>query len=127
MIGYLLILLFTLINLGESVVVRTYARRHGSGGLLLSAITSLFAAIFFIVTDKGGFYAPTEMLILAVINACLIGVGFYGSFAAYKSGPFGLIRLISGFYLIFSILIKLVPSSCFTIPAVTTIVSPTPA
>ena len=103
MIGYLLILLFTLINLGESVVVRTYARRHGSGGLLLSAITSLFAAIFFIVTDKGGFYLPNEMLVLAIINACLIGVGFYGTFAAYQNGPYGLTRLVSGFYLIFSI------------------------
>lgn len=103
MIGYLLILLFTLINLGESVIVRTYARRHGSGGLLLSAITSLFASVFFLVTDKGGFYVPTEMLILALINACLIGAGFYGSFAAYQSGPYGIIRLISGFYLIFTI------------------------
>ena len=58
MIGYLLILLFTIINLGESIIVRTYARRHGSGGLLLSAITSLFASLFFIVTDKGGFTSP---------------------------------------------------------------------
>ena len=103
MIGYLLILLFTLINLGESVIVRTYARRHGSGGLFLSAITSLFASVFFIVTDKGGFYVPTEMLILAIINACLIGVGFYGTFVAYQSGPYGFIRLIAGFYLVFTI------------------------
>ena len=118
MIGYLLILLFTLINLGESIVVRTYARRHGNGGLLLSAITSLFASVFFLVTDKGGFNVPTEMLMLAVINACLIGVGFYGSFAAYQSGPYGLIRLVSGFYLIFTIFYGIVflkePTSALT-------------
>ena len=103
MIGYILIVLFTLINLGESVIVRTYGRKHGSGGLILSAITSLFASVFFLVTDKGGFYAPTEMIWLAVINACLIGAGFYGTFAAYQNGPYGLIRLISGFYLLFTI------------------------
>lgn len=118
MIGYILIVLFTLINLGESVIVRTYGRKHGSGGLILSAITSLFAAIFFIVTDKGGFYAPAEMLILAVINACLIGVGFYGSFVAYQSGPYGLIRLISGFNLVFTIFYGIVflkePTSALT-------------
>lgn len=103
MIGYLLILLFTVVNLGESIIVRTYARRHGDGGLLLSAITSLFASIFFLVTDKGGFNVPWEMLILAVINACLIGVGFFGTFVAYRTGPYGLTRLIAGFYLIFTI------------------------
>lgn len=103
MIGYTLIVLFTLINLGESVIVRTYGRKHGSGGLILSAITSLFASVFFLVTDKGGFYAPTEMIWLAVINACLIGAGFYGTFAAYQNGPYGLTRLVSGFYLLFTI------------------------
>lgn len=103
MIGYILIVLFTLINLGESVIVRTYGRKHGSGGLILSAITSLFASVFFLVTDKGGFHAPTEMIWLAVINACLIGAGFYGTFAAYQNGPYGLTRLVSGFYLLFTI------------------------
>ena len=103
MIGYTLIVLFTLINLGERVIVRTYGRKHGSGGLILSAITSLFASVFFLVTDKGGFYAPTEMIWLAVINACLIGAGFYGTFAAYQNGPYGLTRLVSGFYLLFTI------------------------
>ena len=118
MIGYILIVLFTLINLGESVIVRTYGRKHGSGGLILSAITSLFASVFFLVTDKGGFYAPTEMIWLAVINACLIGVGFYGSFVAYQSGPYGLIRLISGFNLVFTIFYGIVflkePTSALT-------------
>lgn len=118
MIGYLLILLFTLLNLGESMIVRTYGRRHGSGGLLLSAITSLFASIFFLMTDKGGFYVPAEMLILALVNACLIGAGFYGTFVAYQNGPYGLTRLISGFYLIFAIFYGIVflkePTSVLT-------------
>ena len=103
MIGYLLILLFTLINLGESMIVRSYGRRHGSGGLLMSAITSLFASLFFLVTDKDGFSVPSEMLPLALINVCLIGAGFYFTFVAYKHGPYGLTRLFSGFYLLFTI------------------------
>ena len=101
--GYLLIVIFTLLNLGESIAVRTYAKRHGSGGMLMNAIVALFAALFFLVTDTGGFYAPIEMLPLALINACLFGAGFYFTFISYRIGPFGLTRLLSGFSLLFSI------------------------
>ena len=103
MIGYVLIVVYTLLNLGESVVVRTYARRHGSGGFIMNAITALFAALFFLVTDKGGFYVPMEMLPLAAINICLFGAGFYFMYIAFQCGPYGLTRLISGFSLLFTI------------------------
>ncbi len=103
MLGYLLILVFTLLNLGESVFVRTYAKRHGSGGMLMNAIVALFAALFFLVTDKDGFHAPPEMIPLAVLNAFLFAAGFYCTFAAYKCGPYGLTRLIGNFSLLFSI------------------------
>jgi len=103
MLGYLLIVVFTLCNLGESVLVRGYAKKHGSGGMFMNAIIALFSALFFLITDKGGFYAPSEMIPLAVINACLFGAGFYFTFVAFQCGPFGLTRLISGFGLLFSI------------------------
>ncbi len=101
--GYLLIIVFTFLNLGESIAIRTYAKRHGSGGMLMNAIVALFAALFFLVTDTGGFYAPTEMIPLAVINALLFGAGFYFTFVSYRIGPYGLTRLLSSFSLLFSI------------------------
>ncbi len=103
MLGYLLILLYTLLNLSESVFVRTYAKKHGSGGMLMNAIIALFAALFFLITDKDGFHAPPEMIPLALINAFLFAAGFYCTFAAYKCGPYGLTRLIGNFALIFTI------------------------
>lgn len=103
MLGYLLIVVFTLLNLFESVAVRTYAKRHGSGGMLMNAIIALFASLFFLVTDKDGFYAPPEMIPIAVINACLFGAGFYLTFLAYRIGPYGLTRLIASFSLLFTI------------------------
>ena len=103
MLGYLLIIVFTFLNLFESVFVRTYAKKHGSGGMLMNAIVALFATLFFVITDKGGFYAPAEMIPLAIVNAFLFGAGFYCTFAAYKCGPYGLTRLISNFALLFSI------------------------
>lgn len=101
--GYLLIIVFTLLNLGESVAVRTYAKKHGSGGMLMNAIIALFATLFFVITDTGGFYAPAEMIPLALINVCMFGAGFYLTFIAYRIGPYGLTRLISTFSLLFTI------------------------
>ncbi len=103
MLGYLLIIVYTLLNLGESIFVRSYAKRHGSGGMLMNAIVALFAALFFLVTDDGSFYAPKEMIPLAMINVCMFGAGFYFTFISYRIGPYGLTRLISNFSLLFSI------------------------
>ena len=103
MLGYLLIVIFTLINLSESIFVRTYAKKHGSGGMLMNAIVALFAALFFLITDADGFHAPAEMFPIAILNAFLFAAGFYCTFAAYKCGPYGLTRLIGNFALIFTI------------------------
>ena len=107
-LGYLLILVFTLLNLGESMLVKAYAKRFGSGGMLMNAVIALFAALFFLVSDcidpaTRGFYVPAEMLPLALINCCLFGAGFYFAFLAFKIGPYGLTRLITSFSLLFTI------------------------
>lgn len=107
-LGYLLILVFTLLNLGESMLVKAYAKRFGSGGMLMNAVIALFAALFFLVSDcidpeTRGLYVPAEMLPLALINCCLFGAGFYFAFLAFKIGPYGLTRLITSFSLLFTI------------------------
>ena len=116
--GYLLIILYTFLNLGESIVVKSYARRHGDGGMLMNAVISFFASVFFAITDSGGFYAPADMIPLAVINAFLYAAGFYLTYVAYMIGPYGLTRLISSFSLMFSIFYGIIfldePTSAFT-------------
>ena len=107
-LGYLLILVFTLLNLGESMLVKAYAKRFGSGGMLMNAVIALFAALFFLVSDflkpeTRGLYFPAEMLPLALINCCLFAAGFYFAFLAFKVGPYGLTRLITSFSLLFTI------------------------
>ena len=107
-LGYLLILVFTVLNLGESMVVKAYAKRFGSGGMLMNAVIALFATVFFLISDfikpeTRGFYVPSAMLPLALINCCLFAAGFYFAFLAFKIGPYGLTRLISSFSLLFSI------------------------
>lgn len=103
MIGYLLILLFVLCNLGESITVKEYAKRYGSGGILMNAVIALFASLFFLITDKGGFYAPAQMIPLALINSLLFAIGFYFTYVAFRIGPYGLTRLITSFSLLFTV------------------------
>lgn len=105
-LGYLLILLFTVLQNAEGIIVKAYAKRHGGGGMLMNAMIALFAALFFLVTDivkTDGFYVPPAMLPLALINCCLYGAGFYFAFLAFRVGPYGLTRLLSSFSLLFSI------------------------
>ena len=66
--GYLLITVYTLLNVGESIFVRGYAKKHGTGGMLMNAIIALFASLFFLITDTDGFYAPPEMIPIAIVN-----------------------------------------------------------
>ena len=125
--GYFLILLFTLCNLGESLFVKEYAKRHGSGGMLMNAVIALFASLFFLITDTGGFYVPAGMLPLALINCCLFAAGFYFTFVAFRIGPYGLTRLISNFSLLFTIFYGLIfleePITPLTFPGIAMILA----
>ena len=107
-LGYLLILVFTVLNLGESMLVKAYAKRYGSGGMLMNAVIAFFSALFILISDTvdpatRGFVVPDGMLPLALINCLLFAAGFYSAFLAFKIGPYGLTRLISSFALLFPI------------------------
>lgn len=105
-IGYLLILLYSILNIGEGVIVKTYANRYKSGGMIMNSMIALFAFVFFVTTDiatTDGFYFPTEMIPLGLINCTLYAIGFYSMFLAFQVGPYGLSRLIANFSLLFSV------------------------
>ena len=105
-VGYLLILAFALLNIGEGVIVKIYANRHKSGGMIMNSLIALFSFAFFFVTDivsTDGFYFPLEMIPLGLINCTLYAIGFYSMFLALRVGPYGLSRLISSFSLLFSV------------------------
>lgn len=103
MVGYLLMILYTFLNLGESIAVKEYSKKYGSGGMLMNGVIALFATLFFVITDTDGFNAPLEMIPFALINAVLFAAGYYYAFVAYATGSYGLTRLITSFGLLFSI------------------------
>lgn len=130
-VGYLLILAFTVTNLGESLFVKEYAKRYGSGGMLMNAVIALFSALFFLIKDlfidKSGFHVPAGMLPLALINCCLFAAGFYFTFVAFRIGPYGLTRLISSFSLLFTVFYGILfleePTTVFTFIGLALIIS----
>ena len=107
-IGYLLILVVAVLHLFESMAVKAYANRYGSGGMLMNAVIAFFAALFFLISDcinpeTRGFNVPAAMIPLALINCLMFAAGFYFAFLAFRVGPYGLTRLIASFSLLFTI------------------------
>ena len=105
MLGYLLMLLYSVLNILESMVVKAYAVRHKSGGMVMNAVIAFFSALFilFTIIKEGRFNVPLEMLPYAIVNCLLYAAGFYFAFLAYRVGPYGLTRLLSTFSLLFPI------------------------
>ena len=103
-IGYLLTLLWILLNLSESLVVKRYATRHQSGGMLMNGVICFFACIFFLLTDKDGFSVPIELLPYGLLSMLCYAAGFYSMLLAYRFGSFGLTQLLSKFSLLFPII-----------------------
>jgi len=103
LVGYLLILLWLVLNLSESLVVRRYATHHSSGGMLMNGVICLFACVFFLLTDKDGFSMPLELLPYGIVSMICYAAGFYSMLLAYRFGSFGLTSLLAKFSLLFPI------------------------
>lgn len=106
--GYLLILLNQAAHQVEGMLVRRYGKKHGSGGLFFNAIICLFAMIFFVLTDKGGFYFPKELWGYGLVSCLMFAAGFYSMYLALQLGSYAISRLISSFSGVFAIVYGLV-------------------
>lgn len=106
--GYLLILLNQAAHQVEGMLVRRYGKKHGSGGLFFNAIICLFAMIFFVLTDKGGFYFPKELWGYGFVSCLMFAAGFYSMYLALQLGSYAISRLISSFSGVFAIVYGLV-------------------
>lgn len=111
--GYLLCFVVVFINLFEGIIVKNHTKKHGNGGMLVNALTSFFALIFFVIAEategaEGSIFTfPKELTPYALVSVLMYIVGFYFTYAAYKIGPFGLTKLIASFSLLFPIIFGL--------------------
>ena len=106
--GYLLILLNQAAHQVEGMLVRRYGKKHGAGGLFFNAIICLFAMLFFVLTDKGGFYFPKELWLYGFVSCLMFAAGFYSMYLALQLGSYAISRLISSFSGVFAIVYGLV-------------------
>ena len=118
----LLILLSVVLSQCESVTIKEYARRHGSGGMFFSGVICFFALIFFVVTDKGGFYFPNKLFYFGLANCVCYATGFYAMYMALRLGSLANTKLISSLTgvvtIAYGILVFDEPVGRFTYPAI---------
>jgi len=88
---------------GEVMLVRRYGKKYGAGGFLFNGVICLFAMIFFIISDTGGFYFPKGLWSYGIINAILYAAGFYFAFVAYRLGNYLITHTIAGMSFVFPI------------------------
>lgn len=92
--GIFLLLLSLLIHQGESVIVKEYGKRYGSGGMFFNAIICLFSVLFFFIIDKDGLRFPPGLLIYGGISCLMYAAGFYSGYLALKLGSYANTKMI---------------------------------
>ena len=95
--GYLLLILKAISHQTETMIVRRYGQKHKVGGMFFNAVICLFSLVFFVATDKGGFYFPKALWTYGLISCAMFASGFYFMYAALKTGSFALTKLLSSF------------------------------
>lgn len=106
--GYFFIVLKTIANISEGILIKKYNERHTAGGMFFTGILSLFALIFFCVSDKNGFNFQTEMLVYSVAYGLIYCISYFLTFVALVCGPFTLSMLIISYSLVFPILFGII-------------------
>ena len=101
--GYLLLVINTFAGLAEGIFIKKYNSKHPHGGFVFTAIISLFAAVFSLVTDKGGFQMPSELLPYAVISGILYCTASILTYYALAIGSFAMTMLVLSYTIVFSI------------------------
>lgn len=104
LLGYLLILCKTVSNLGEGVLIKKYDEKHSSGGMFFTGILSLFALIFFAVSDRNGFNFPSKMIPYAIVYGLIYCISYLLTFVALSCGSFTMSMLIISYYLVLPII-----------------------
>lgn len=101
--GYLLMVINVFAGLGEGIFIKKYNSKHPHGGFIFTAVVSLFATIYFIVTDKGDFVVVPEILPYAIISGILYGAASLLTYFALSIGSFAMSMLVLSYTIVFSI------------------------
>lgn len=101
--AYLLIIINVFAGLAEGIFIKQYNTKHSQGGFLFTGIVSLFAMLYFVVTDKGGFSVVPELLPYALISGVIYCVASLLTYVALACGSFAMSMLVLSYSIVFSI------------------------
>lgn len=99
----LLAVLGTAIHQVEGVMIKQYNKKHDTGGFFFTALISLFAMIFFLVTDRNGLVFPVEMIPYGIASGAFYCMASFLTYIAYGCGSFVLTNLFLSYSLLFSV------------------------
>lgn len=101
--AYLLIVVNVLAGLAEGIFIKKYNSKHMYGGFVFTAIVSLFAMVFCVIGDTGGFNVPAELLPYAIGSGLLYCLASILTYFALAYGSFALSMLVLSYSIVFSI------------------------
>ena len=102
-LALLLATLGTAIHQVEGVMIKQYNKNHGSGGFFFTALISLFAMIFFLVTDRNGLVFRAEMIPYGIASGAFYCMASFLTYIALGCGSFVLTNLFLSYSLLFSV------------------------
>lgn len=102
-IALLLAALGTGIHQIEGVMIKKYNGKHNKGGFIFTALISLFAMLFFFITDKNGLNFPIEMIPYGIASGAFYCIASFLTFVAFGCGSFVLTNLFLSYSLLFSV------------------------
>ncbi len=111
-IPYLLMFVTSITSLAEGILIKKYNQKHSKGGFIFTAFVSLFAMVFFfisdLITDPNGLQFNIEVLPYALIAGVLYCAASLATYLALQCGSFAITMLILSYSLVISILYGLI-------------------
>ncbi len=102
-LALLLIALGTGVHQLEGVMTRKYNEKNAQGGFLFTAMVSLFAMLFFVVSDKNGLQFSPQLLPYGLAAGLCYCTASFLTFVALGCGSFVLSNLFLSYALLFSV------------------------
>lgn len=99
-LDYLLLFLVVLCVSAQQVTQKAYNGKANRGGFTFSALSALFAALFFLATSLGHLEFRPEVIPYSLLFALSYGTAMIGIFFAIKTGPLSLSSLLLSYSLI---------------------------
>lgn len=104
----LLIILAACTGKVEGVLIKRYDAKHKKGGFIFTGLVSLFSMLFFILTDRNGFYFPSGIFPYGLVSGVMFCIASFTTYVALGCGPFTITMLILSYTGVSTILFGLV-------------------